>query len=193
MKLVLGEGKTEVEVLEALCDSAEIKGLTIEPYNGKDQLAKVLRDLPKRTQFVRREIQSLLVLRDADQDPDASWHQLKDAIQTSLHVSLDNQGVFHGKEPKVAGFLVCGSSGCGELEDLCLESFEGKLQLECLDNYVACIESKTDWKMQGPARFRALMASMQKHELYAGKAAEKGLIDFLHPCFEQLIRLLRTM
>jgi hypothetical protein len=194
MKLVLCEGADEIAVLTELCTARGIAGLTVEEYKGRDNLAHVLRDVPKRPDYVQQQIESLAVLLDANGDPDASWQRLRDAVQHRLNVALSGRGVFAGEKPKITGYLIGRSDGKGMLEDLCLLAINEQAGLDCLDTYFRCLVEKTEKKeYHAKARFRAWMSAQEDREMRLGQAASKGHLRWDSPAFDPLVAFLRTL
>jgi hypothetical protein len=194
MKLVLCEGLDEVAVIGGLCAASGIAGLTIEPFNGRNQLRDVLKELTKRPEFVRREIESLGILLDADTDPSAAWQKLRHDVQAALGLDLPERGAFLGERPSVAGFLIHGPDGRGMLEDLCLEAVGDQPGFPCVEDYFRCLAERTGKPAyHAKARFRAWMASQSDFDLRVGKAAEKGLMPWANPAFDRLREFLNRL
>ncbi len=194
MKLVLCEGKDEVSVISGLCEASGIAGLTIESFDGKNRLREVLTELPKRPEFVRKEVESLGILLDADQDPAAMWQKLRNDVQAALGVTLTGQAAFAGEHPRVAGLLIHGKDGRGMLEDLCLEAVRDQSGFPCVEEYFRCLAQRTGQQtFHAKARFRAWMASQSEFELHVGKAAEKGHLPWPNPAFDGLRAFLKSL
>ncbi len=194
MKLVLCEGPDDEAVIRGLCKDRGVTGLTVEPYLGRDNLANVLTELPKRPEFARQEVVSLGITLDANADGNAAWRLLCSAVRGSLGVSLTQRCVFAGAKPKIGGFIVSGPDGKGMLEDLCLASVSDKPGYDCLEAYFKCLTESTGRKdYHSKAKFRAWMASQSDYELYVGKAAVEGYLPFGHAAFNPLAQFLASM
>jgi hypothetical protein len=194
MKLVLCEGPDDEAVIRGLCKDRALTGLTVEAYLGRDNLANVLAELPKRPEFVRQEVVSLGITLDANADADASWRLLCDAVRGSFGVSLTQRGVFVGSKPRIGGFIVSGPDGKGMLEDLCLGAVSAKPGYDCLEAYFKCLTERTGRKdYHSKAKFRGWMASQSDYELHVGKAAVEGYLPFDHAAFDPLRNFLVAM
>jgi hypothetical protein len=68
----------DAAVVKNLCNSSGIEGLTIEHCDGRNRLERYIRDLPARSEFSRKEVESLIVLIDAESNSGAAWQQEKD-------------------------------------------------------------------------------------------------------------------
>lgn len=194
MKLVLGEGQDEVDVITALCQARQVEGLTIEDYEGRDNLIPALRDLPKRPEYVQKQIESLAILVDADNNPTGAWQRLRDAAQSHLNISLPGHASFAGEQPRIAGYVVARPDGKGMLEDLCLLALAGKPGLDCLDDYFRCLVEKTEQKeYHAKAKFRAWLSAQEDREMRLGQAAAKGHLPWDSPAFDPLVAFLKTL
>lgn len=194
MNLVLCEGDDDAAVIKGLCSAAEITNLRIEQLGGKDRLRNHLLQLPKRTEFVTKGVDRVGIVLDADLSRASSWQKLRANVFDAFKVKLDEEGVLHGDQPRVAGMLVGGRSGQGSMEDLCLESVSNQPEYPCLSEYFQCLEEKTGRKnYRSKARFRAWMATQADFELHVGKAAEAGYLPWADPAFDQLRNFLRLL
>lgn len=194
MKLVLCEGKDEIAVITELCKAREIGGLTVEHYGGIPNVWNVIEQLPKRPAYAQKEIESLAILMDGDDDPDAAWQRLCDVVRKHLKVSLPGRGRFAGDKPQVAGYVIAGVEGKGMLEDLCLRAVSGTPGFNCLDEFFRCMAEKTDKKeYHAKARFRAWMSTQSDYDLGVGLAATRGHLPWESPAFDPLVEFLRTL
>jgi len=194
MKLVLCEGKDDQAVIVGLCGHSNILDLIIEPYAGRGNLERTVRNLSVRPEFTREEVDSLAILIDADTDAEASFQKLKNAIQQGLGIAIAVPGVFVGENPRVAGFVVGDQTGQGMLEDLCLESVQDRSDWKCMQDYFQCLREKTGKKdHHSKAKFKAWMASQTEFDYRVGLAAEHGYIPWESTAFDGLREFLRTL
>jgi hypothetical protein len=194
MKLVLCEGQDDEAVIRGLCEARGLRDLKVGPYSGRNKLASVLGELPKRPEFTRQEVESLGITLDANGDGNAAWQLLCDAVRGSFNLSLTERGLFVGAKPRIGGFIVSGPDGKGMLEDLCLASVSDKPGYPCLEAYFRCLTERTGRKdYHSKAKFRAWMASQSQYELYVGKAAVEGYLPFDHAAFNSLAQFLAAM
>src|SRR5467141_1906076 len=101
MKLVLCEGQDDEAVIRGLREARGLRDLKVEPYSGRNKLASVLGELPKRPEFARQEVVSLGITLDANADGNAAWQLLCAAVRGSFNVSLTRRGEFAGTKPKL--------------------------------------------------------------------------------------------
>jgi hypothetical protein len=194
MKLLLCEGKDDQAVVVELCSHSNIPDLVVEPYSGRGNLERVVRALPIRPEFTRGEVESLAILIDAENDKEASFQKLANAVRTTFDLLLPDPGVFIGENPRIGGFVVCGSTGRGMLEDLCLESVNARPEYHCMELYFECLRDKTDKKdHHSKAKFKAWMASQTEFDLRVGLAAGQGYIPWESEAFTNLREFLAAI
>jgi hypothetical protein len=194
MKLVICEGADDAAVVSELCIASGIAGITVEHYGGRSNLEAFLRELPKRPDFARGEVESLGVTIDADTNGAASWQKLQNAVQQGIGVQLTTRGTFVSTAPKIGGFVVARPDDTGMLEDMCLAAVQGKPGYPCLEEYFRCLAEKTERKQYlAKAKFRAWMASQSDFDLRTGKAAAKGYLPWDNTAFDPLRQFLKAL
>lgn len=194
MKLVICEGKDDEAVIKGLCQSAGIAGLQIERCEGRGGLAKVVEYVTIRPEFARREVESVAIVIDAENNEEASWAMLKDAVFKGFGLSLERHEEFIGDAPKVAGFVVSDGTGKGMIENLCLASVQDQPEYACLEQYFACLAERTEKKEYHPKSwFRAWMACYTGHDLPVREAVKEGFFDWNKPAFDGLREFLRRV
>jgi hypothetical protein len=194
MKIVLCEGKEDLLVVRSICNASGIGGITVETCLGRNNLESYLREIPKRPEFTRGEVESLAVLIDAEKSGASAWQKIQNAVKLGFGVQLQNQGDFLGESPRIAGFVISGADGNGMLEDLCLEAVSGRAGYPCLLQYFKCLAEKTEvQEYHAKAKFRAWMASQTDFELGVSLAADKGYIPWESPSFDPLRGFLRNV
>ncbi len=194
MKLVLCEGNEDLLVVSGLCAASDIAGLTVEHCAGRNNLERVLMEMPKRPEFTRGEVESLAVLIDAEISKDASWEKIQNAVHLGFGFRPPTHGELAGESLRIAGFVISGKGGVGMLEDLCLEAVSHLSGYACLEEYFRCLVEKTKVKEYHPkAKFRAWMASQRDYELKVSLAADKGYVPWESPAFNLLREFLRSL
>lgn len=194
MKIVLCEGKDEVDVFNGLCSQAGIAGITVEDYGGRGKLESFLEDFIVRPEFTRQEIVSLAITMDADDDGDAAWRKLENAVRNCFGVELSAPGIFAGELPRIAAFVIAGGDGKGMLETVCLEAVCDRPEYACLEEYFRCLAEKTETKTHHPKqRFHAWLASQTKELYRTGEAARREFVPYESPAFDRLREFLRSV
>lgn len=194
LKFVFCEGSDDVAVIKGLMDSAGLAGVSIEPFGGKDNLRNFLRDVQKRPEFAQKRVSAVGIIRDADADGDAALRSVCDALTAHGFKAPDTNGGLARGNPKI-GVLIVGPNGdTGMIEDLCLNAVADRPEFSCVDEYFKCITRKSGRRdFSSKAKVRVWMASQADHELYVGKAAEKGYWPWDSPVFGLLMEFLRKL
>ena len=190
MKLIICEGQDDQSVIEGLLSHAGIAGIRIESCGGVPKFNDYLRGLPKRGDFVRREVEALGIVLDADQSRATCWQRIQDRVREAFGVELKAECEWEGNRPRIGAFIA-GAGTAGTLEDLALEAAGGQNGFRCLDAYFRCLSDETgQTRYSGKARFRAWMASQSDHDLRLGKAATGGYIPWDSNAFDSLRQFL---
>lgn len=193
MKLVICEGEDDVAVVQGILAHLNIGDIRVEPYKGTGNLSAFLHSLPQRGDFTRKEVESLGVIIDADNDGHAAWRKLSDLVQRSFGVALPAPRAVAGEAPRIAGFVTA-VGNAGALEDVCLEAVRTQPGYPCLEEYFRCLtEHHAGRKFGGKAKFRAWMASQADYDLRVGKAAAQGYLPWESPAFDPLREFLRAL
>lgn len=199
MKIVLCEGQDDVAVIEGLAGFAGVEDIVAEHCKGRNNLESYLREMPKRPEFTRGEVDSLMVIIDAEDNAANSWHKIVNAVQLSFQVVLTEPGDFAGTAPKlsgyvISGYVICGQGDKGMIEDLCLQAVSDQPGYSCLQEYFRCLADKTGRSdYLAKARFRAWMASQSAFDLRVGLAAQKGHLPWGNKAFDPLRELLQKL
>jgi hypothetical protein len=113
-KLLLGEGKDEKRLLEALLKHLRIDGVQVAEYGGKDRLHKflgTLRILPGLDRLRR-----LAITRDADDNFAAALQSVQNSLKQKSFASPECCGEIVDDRPDVLIFLLPDGRSQGMLE-----------------------------------------------------------------------------
>lgn len=126
-------------------------------YAEDGKLRSYLGTLAKSPEFTRGEISSILVTRDADDDFEANWQSVRDAVLSAFNVDLPAPGewrtVAYG--PRIAAWINPGPGRTGMLETILLEAARHTHAeiFPCIEDFVQCIESARGDKLHEKSRF----------------------------------------
>ncbi len=190
--LVLGEGKDETRVFKCFLKTLGKDGVQRRDYGGKHRLGSFLDVLPNVTGF--SHLRSLLVTRDADDDPEGAAKSIRGGLERAGLPVPDGPGQFTDGPLRVAFLVLPGDGREGMLEDLCMESLAEDSATDCVEEYFACVEKEgCSPKPRAKAWMGAWLASRERPALRLGEAMERGYLKADAPAFEPLLRLLREM
>jgi hypothetical protein len=153
-----------------------------------------LKNIWERPEFAKKEVASVGIVRDADNDGDGAFQSVRDALLAHGFAAPDANGEFVEGPIKVGVFVVGPNDGRGMLEDLCLNSVSDQPEFGCVDEYFRCVAEKSERKkFSSKARFRAWMASHTDLELRLGLTAEKGYWPWESTAFNPLKEFLKRL
>lgn len=199
--LVLCEGTDDQRVMEGLAThSGFAEKLQFRSYAESGTLRSYLVTLSKSPDFVRGEIRSLLVTRDADDDFSGCWRSIQGAVRDAFGADLVSPGqwVEIPNGPKVAAWINPGPDQTGMLESLCLEAARDTHPevFPCIDSFVECIGTAWGVPVHEKSRFHIWSIVAQgpgpKDRLSLGRALEHLPPNWDSKAFDSLREMLRA-
>ena len=192
-RLVAVEGREEVLFFNALVRDLGLGGIEVWNYDGTSQLRGWLGALVRTPGF--RKLDSLLLTRDADENPDGAVQSLCDA---AVHAGLEPRrdlGQMGTGQPRVCLYVMPGNRRPGTLEHLCLNSVAEEPVMTCVNAFFDCVGTAG----QAPratrlekAKVYAYLAALPEPGRRLGEAAVAGTWPFDSPVFEGLIECLQA-
>ena len=120
-KLLIGEGKDEVQIFGAFLSHLGINDVNVEDYGGKDKLPYYLDVLRLRPGFA--ELESLGVTRDADIDALGAFASISNYLRQCGFVAPASSGnISIAGMPRVGIMILPDGRRPGMLENLVLEA-----------------------------------------------------------------------
>jgi hypothetical protein len=156
--LVLCEGADDQRVMEGLAAHVGLTDkLRFRNYAESGTLRSFLATLAKSPEFTRGEIASILVTRDADDDHEACWQSVRDAVRAAFGLELSTPGEWRTvcSGPRVAAWINPGPGRTGMLETILLEAARQTHAeiFPCIESFVQCIEAARGDKLHEKSRF----------------------------------------
>lgn len=178
--LLFVEGHDDVAVLELVAAHLNLSDrVQVISADGKDKLRKLIRTFVALEGFPEN-VQGVAIARDADSDPAAAL-----ASAQSILLGINKRTAIH----------IFPNDGPGILEDLCLQTLQGRQDLQCVDTFMKCI-GETGITLSNPSKFRmrALLAALDDGKSRdTNWAAQRGLLDPAHPAFVALRQFLTDL
>lgn len=181
--LLIVEGEEDKRFFEALIEYMKLTDVQVLAYCGKTNLRKFLRALVASSGFLK--LISLGVVRDADENPQAAFQSVCDALKyvglPTPHKPLE----IAGKKPAVTVIILPEPDSPGSLEDLCLKAVADHPAMTCVDKFFECLKKRGLClpDNMSKAKVQAFLAS--KHRpLRLGEAAEAGYWPLDHQVFQ---------
>lgn len=190
-RLLIGEGRDEVEFLRALTrDLGCSDESQIEDFGGKTELSSFLSLVARDERFSR--LSHLLVTRDADESFDAAFSSVQHALRKNGLPTPAWPGVVASKDRlTVSVWIMPNNSRAGMLEDLILESLDRDPTMSCIRAFEECARPLTGpWNSK--SRVRAWLAAKCGDVASVGIAAQRGLFDLRHAVFGDFRRLIHS-
>lgn len=200
INLVLCEGRDDQRVMAALAEHEGIANrLQFEHYAESGTLAAHLLALSNRAEFRRGQVRSLLVTRDADDNPESRWISVRDAVSRAFGVDLTDPGRWAETPavPRVAAWVNPGPGQPGMIETLCLEAARGAEPdiFPCIDDFMRCIKEASGTGLHEKARFHIWSIVAQGPGAQDRLSLEAALAhltpDWTAPVFDGLRKALR--
>jgi hypothetical protein len=196
-KLLAVEGKDECNFFESLLRYERMDGVQLVDIGGKDKFQIELPLLTKVEGF--RNVEVIGFIRDAeDLVADSAFNSVCETLRkNNLPVPVSINILADGR-PKIGIFIMPDNQNCGRLEDLCLQTLEGRKIFDCIDDYILCFSSVMDQvereKLNGPkARVLSYLASRAPIVNSLGLGAQNGYWDFSNDCFSEIKRFLHSL
>lgn len=196
-KLLIGEGKDEVNFFEALLDHLGITDIQVEEYSGKRGLWNYLKDLAN-TRPNRQSIVSLGITRDSDEEhPHEVFDNICQMLRSLKLPVPKSPESFVIDQRKIGIFVFPHKDSKGMLEDLCLNSVKTDPEMKCIQNFFDCLkengcaECAEKWKSK--ARIHAWLSSRMEPDKTLGVAAKKGYWSWNNVAFEPLKEFIQQL
>ncbi len=193
-KLILVEGREEELFIPAFLKHLKLPGIETKSFGGKTNLGPFLKGLVRQASF-RRRVESLGVVRDADENPAAAWDSVIGAMQRAELQPPEEPGEPGKGRPRTNVLIMPDGVRPGMLEDACLESLRGNPVLECVDKLFECAQELGEPlpKSLPKAKVYAFLATRQNPGRRIGETAGSGVWPFDSPAFQPLQRFLCSL
>jgi hypothetical protein len=161
-KLLLVEGKDEVCFFEAMTSDLGIDDVDIRDVKGKSNFGDRLSVSIKSPGH--EILTSVGLVEDADNDPEGAFRSLCGALENvGLPIPPAPFQSVTDDSLRVSVMILPNSDESGMLEDLCLASVADDPAMDCVDDYMSCLEDKLDEeefpRNPSKARVRVFLAS----------------------------------
>ena len=170
-RLLVGEGRDEVNFFESLLTDLQIYDVQVVDYGGKPKLKPFLATLPRIPGF--SGLQAIGITQDADDDPAAAVQSIEHAI----HAAALPAGL------RTSKFVMPGENTPGALESLCNLAIAKTSLGSCIESYLICaveagLEQKWSIGNAAKARLQAWLAVQNEPGKRLGEAARTGLLNW---------------
>ena len=195
-RLLLVEGRDEVNLFRALIRDCldDDPRIQVIDAGGKDKFSRNLRAIQTAAMAVPA-LQSIGVVRDADNDAGAAFDSVCDGIRSVNYEPPLNHGEFSNGMPAVGVFIVPDGTEPGAVETLCRRSRQGSATAACVDEYLKCLEERHASRSTNADKSfaHAYLAAMDEPLARVGEGALQGVWDFAAPAFAPLAQFVRQL
>ena len=193
-KVVVVEGKDEVNLFQALLDHLDISDVDLKDL-GRYKLRSNLDALAKTASF--RGVQSVGLLFDAEGrfDSEGSAIATESMIRTALaHASLPVPSVGSRSAdgpPRVTFMILTPNRERGAVENILVDSVKDTDTFSCVESYLACLKAQglvySTVAREAKATVHAFLVTRVKDpDIRVGEAAKAGLWPWNNPAFDEL-------
>lgn len=195
-RLLLVEGRDEVNLFCAMIRDCfdDDPGIQVIDAGGKDKFSRNLRAI-KAAATAGPALQSIGVVRDADDDASAAFDSVCDGIRSANYEPPANHGGFSNALPAIGVFIVPDGTSTGAIETLCRRSRQGNVTAVCVDDYLKCLEEShaTSSKNTDKSFAHAYLAAMEDPMARVGEGALQGVWNFASSAFTPLAGFLHQL
>lgn len=117
-KLLIVEGNHERDFFPAWLKWIGLDDIQVMPIGGKTKLPASLSALVKQRMFLDGEVVSMVIVRDADDNPAAAFQAVKDAVQSASLPTPSQAMLLTTTSPKTGLVIVPAADRRGALEEL---------------------------------------------------------------------------
>jgi hypothetical protein len=188
--VLMVEGKDEVNFFKALLEHLKIPNIQVIDAGGKDKFAITFSGYIQ-TEGALVKIKNIGFVRDAEENKAKSAFDSICGVlmKYGLPCPININEIIEQDGKKVNIFIMPNNKDRGMLEDLCLTSIEKTDILDCVDGFIKCYENKIINKENynlSKARILAYLSAQTPIVTALGLAAQQGVWDFSHPCYDEI-------
>lgn len=191
-KLVLVEGKDEVNFLSALTEHMGLPDIEIRSFEGVNNLRGYLKALRAVSGF--ENLQSLGIIRDADANARGALESVQGGLSDAGYPVPPASLTLAEGQPRVIVLINPHEKEGGSLDDVCLHSLASHQAMTCVFEYFECLANRGITPgSQAKAQVRAFIASRDRPQVSLGVAAKRGYFPLDHDSFSPMRQLLSML
>ena len=142
-----------------------------------------------------KNLRTLCIVRDADQDPAGAWQSVRNAVASSDLRPPDRHAAFSDASPSVGIFIMPDGVSKGTLETLCRRSVADEPAADCVERYLTCLDERDAMSSRNRDKSfaHAYLASHRGPVARVGETGRQGVWNFDHRAFADLDQFLRYL
>ena len=194
-RLLIAEGKDDEQFFNAMLRQLGLDEIQVLGIGGKTRLEGQLKALKLDPAW--RQVSSIGIVRDADDDPDAAFRSVCSALKgAKLPVPSKALAPMVGP-PTVQVMIIPSLRKEGALEDLCLESSADDPAMPCVEQYFECLAERgapgPKERSLSKAKTRVFLTSKEDPTLPLGIAAQRGYWPLDSDVFDDVKRFIASI
>lgn len=194
-KLLLVEGRDPESLVPHLLSHLNLSGIECADFGGREELGAFLKAVKNTAGF--RQVRSLGIIRDADQDAELAFRSAADAVARAEMQPPEKLGQEGSGEPRILIFILPNNREPGMLETSLLESVNDQPAMRCVDELFECVQRTGDPppKNLEKAKVSAYLATRAKggKQKHIGESGGSGIWPFEARAFEPLCKFLQAI
>jgi hypothetical protein len=193
-KQLVVEGGDAKVFFGVLLDHMGLTGVQVQDFGGKDELGGFLKVLRIAPNFERMVI-SVGIVRDAETNAAAAFQSVCGAL-SGAGLPVPAQPLMPmGHGPQINVLILPDAATPGMLETVLLRAVSNDPVMECIDQYLRCVEQQTG-SLPGnmpKAQVQAFLASRPRPGLPMGHAARAGYLCLDSPAYDGVKQFLQAL
>jgi hypothetical protein len=187
------EGREDRRFFAAMIAHLGLNRIQIYESEGKSRLREKLAALAGAPGCA--DLLSIIVVRDADDDPTAAFQSVRDALAAAGLPAPSEPMAAAGERPRVTVVIMPEPDLPGALEDACLKAVGQDPAVSCVERFFQCLGEQRlpRPRSMSKARVQAFLASREEPGLRLGEAAEKGYWPWDENVFNPLKTILQQI
>lgn len=140
------------------------------------------------------DVTGLGILRDAEEDFDATHQSVRDDLRHADLPAPDDPGAVVANDPDTGYYLLPNNTDSGMLEDLCLSAVAEEEVFECVETFLDCVEEADDRpRNASKAKTQAYLAAQDPPVRFLAVGAHRNHWNLDHPAFDSLKDFIRAL
>lgn len=201
-KLLLVEGKDAERFSFYACETYRPETIQVLDFGGIRDLTKFLSGFKLFPDY--EKVETIVILRDAEKNALSAVDSIKSSLKKEGFAVPKKPCEFTSSSPRIAYMVLPGFGKdiegkdflpAGTLEDLCIEIVNNDPIIECVDQYLQCVQYKNS-KLAHPhkAKLHAYLAGKNEYVgLKIGEAAKARAWDWEHQKLKPFKQVIMAM
>jgi len=187
-RLVLVEGKDEVNLFNTMINRWSIGGLQVLDVVGKTNFRPRLDATLADARAKNVQLSAIGILRDADDNATRAFESISNTLQTFDLPVPQSSGLFVTGFPSIGVFILPDGHSPGSVEELCWQAVSNTAAGRCCMSYLDCLRASVALLSPNPAKtlVHSYLAAQEDPSTTVGVGAQKGYWPLDHAAFTEI-------